>query len=233
MASTMTRSTLMVATLLAASVGCGESDDSTEPADESAATTAAPPATEAPSSQPSATTPPDTGPVETAPPDETTPRPTEPQSSEPVGTVPAASGAGTAVVDVGGDRYEFRVTQCLRDRPSVFGDTIIDMTLDGVPVGTPQELIDPLLGEMDPDTDLIPLVEPVAEYGPLLTVSRFDGGGDYVVVYDLDTIEILSDPDPLSPDSRFLQVPDGDVGITISGATTADGAALTLTATCP
>ena len=243
MASKTIGRALMVSALTLAGAGCGGSDESTEPAEEPAAATATTDAPDVASTQPAATAPPataspetapaETASVETAPPAETTPVGSTPATTDPVTSVPAPSGAGIAVVDVGGDRYEFRVTQCLRDRPSAFGDTTIDMTLDGVPVDTPQELIDPLIGEIDPDIDLFPLVEPVAAYGPLLSVSRFDGGGDYVVVYDLDVVEITSDPDPLSPDSRFLDVPDGEAGITISGATTADGAPLMVSATCP
>ena len=239
MASKTIGRALMLSALVVAGAGCGGSD---EPAEEPAASTATTDAPDVASTQAAATAPPETAPAETTTaettpaettPAETTPVETTPATTDPVTSVPAPSGAGTAVVDVGGDRYEFRVTQCLRNRPSAFGDTTIDMTLDAVPVDAPQELIDPLLGEIDPDVDLIPLVEPVAGYGPLLSVSRFDGGGDYVVVYDLDTLEITSDPDPLSPDSRFLDVPDGEAGITISGATTADGAPLTVSATCP
>jgi hypothetical protein len=211
---------------------CGGSEDSSTTTTDS---TAAPATTQPATTEPPATEPPaTTRPATTEPPATTQPETTAaPATTQPATTEPPTGAAGTAVVEVGGDRFEFRVTQCLRGRPSAFGDTIIDVTLDGVPVDTPQELIDPLLGEIDPELDLFPLVEPVAEFGPLLSVSRFEGGGDYVVVYDLDVIEITSDPDPMSSDSRFLDVPDGETGITISGATTAGGAPLTLSATCP
>lgn len=233
----------MALTAAVVMVGCGGSDDdatSTDPAPASTApagisstppttsagtkpdtTTAPAPATTAPATAPPATTS-DTAAVTTTP----ATIPGEP-------TTPASDGSATAVVDIGGERFEFRVIQCLRDEPSVFGDQIIDMTLDGVPIDTPDELVEPLLGVMDPDTDMLPLLEPVLEYGPALTVSRFEGGGDYLVVYDLADIEYLSDPDPLAPDARFLDVPDGDSGITITGATTSGGEPVTVSATCP
>lgn len=227
-------------------VGCGSSGDDDESAPSTPSNTA--PADGATTSAPATTTPattaaPTTTPTTTAAPattaaSATTAATTTPATTTPVTipaepTTPASDGSATAVVDIGGERFEFRVIQCLRDQPSVFGDQIIDMTLDGVPPDTPDELIEPLLGVMDPDTDMLPLLEPVLEYGPALTVSRFEGGGDYLVVYDLADIEYLSDPDPLAPDGRFLEVPDGDSGITITGATTSDGSPVTVTATCP
>ena len=85
----------------------------------------------------------------------------------------------------------------------------------------------------DPNDKTAPLLEPVLEYGPALTVSRFEGGGDYAVVYDLGEIEYLSDPDPLSPDARFLGVGDGDTGTPVAGATTSDGRPMAIAATFP
>ena len=184
------------------------------PVDTSAPTTAVPSTAIAPTAPPSTAAP------------STTSGATEPAPANP-------STGGTATVAVGDERFEFMVIQCFRDRPSVFGDQIIDITIDGIAPDTPPELIEPLLGVMDPDTDLFPLIEPVLEYGPALTVSRLEDGGDYVAVYDLDTIEYLSDPDPLDAGARFLEVPDGGSGITVTGSSTSGGQSLELTATCP
>lgn len=234
MAITRLRTLAIASTVVVAA--CGGGDDET-----AATSTTDPIETGSTATEPSTTEPTPTEPTTTEP-TTTEPSGTEPDAPtttggtttepEPDATAPPAGEAGTATVEVGGQRYEFRVIQCLRDRPGAFDDTVIEFTLDGVPVDTPQELVDPLLGEIDPDTDLLPLVEPVAEFGPLLSVSRFEDGGDYVVVYDLDTIEIASDPDPLAVDARFLDVPDGD-GATVSGVATAGDGTLTLSATCP
>lgn len=239
------RNTIGAAVLLTALLaGCGGSDDDTTDASASPDASTTSPTTSVPGADSTGTTVADTAPSTmaptsapaTTPPPTTTPATTA--SSTPPATVsstvmPSPSGEATAVVEIDGERFEFLVIQCLRDQPSVFGDQIIEMTLDGVPVDTPDELIEPLLGVMDPDTDMLPLLEPVLEFGPALTVSRFEGGGDYVVVYDLADIEYLSDPDPLAAEARFLDVPDGDSGITVTGATTSDGSPVTVTATCP
>lgn len=219
MAITRLRTLAIASTVVVAA--CGGGDDET-----AATSTTDPIETGSTATEPSTTEPSRTEPDA---PTTTAGTTTEP---EPDATAPPGGASGTATVEVGGERYEFRVIQCLRDRPGAFDDTVIEFTLDGVPVDTPQELVEPLLGEIDPDTDLLPLVEPVAEFGPLLSVSRFEGGGDYVVVYDLAALEITSAPDPLAPDARFLEVPDGD-GVTVSGTTTAGDGTLTLSATCP
>ena len=145
----------------------------------------------------------------------------------------SADGSAAAVVEIGAERFEFRVIRCLRNRPSVLGDQRIDITLDGVPPDTPDDLIEPLLDAIDRDTDVLPLLEPVLEYGPALTISRFEDGGDSLVVYDLADVEYVSDPNPLSNDARFLSISDGDSDIVIAGATTSDGSPLAVAATCP
>ena len=231
-------------------IGCGGSDDDASadstPASSAPAVSSATPATTTPVTEttaaPATTAPPATTPVTTPTTTSASTAATTPDTaaattfavtipSEP--TSPPGDGPATAVVEVGDERFEFRVTQCLFDRPSAFGDQLIEMTLDGVPPDTPGELIEPLLGAIDPDTDLLPLIEPVLEYGPALTVSRFEGAGDYLVVYDLADIEYVSDRDPLSPDARFLSFPDGDSGIPIAGATTSGGIPMAIAATCP
>lgn len=235
LASTARRTIVVSVVVIAAACG-GSDDDADQDAAESTPDTTAAPTTQpntTPTTQPT-TTPSTTGAASVAPATTTpaTPVPTRANTEAPT-TTTATTGTGAAVVEVGEQRYEFLVIQCLRDQPSVVGDQIIELTLDGVPPDTPADALDPLMGAMEPGADVMGLIEPVLEYGPALSVSRFEDGGDYVVLYDFDTIEFLSDPEPLSPDARFLDIPDGDAGITITGSTTTGGQPLTLTATCP
>lgn len=145
-------------------------------------------------------------------------------------TSTAAPRTAGAVVEVGDERYEFMIIQCLYDTPSAFGEGVIEFTADGVPLDTPPELIEPLMGVLGPDDDILALTGAVAEYGPLLSISQLDGGGDHVVVYDHADVMVVSDPDPLSVSARFLDITERGA---VQGETGADGATMTITATCP
>jgi hypothetical protein len=138
---------------------------------------------------------------------------------------------GTAVVEVAGDRFEFVVIQCVRDQPSPLTGDVIEFQLDGVPVATPDELVERLLGVIEADADVLAEIEPVVEFGPILSVTRLAAGGDLVAVTDLATIEAVSDPDPTT--TRFAEIGDESTGTTVSASTTADGRPMTVAAVCP
>ncbi len=138
---------------------------------------------------------------------------------------------GTAAVEVDGDRFEFVVIQCLRDQPSPLTGDVIEFQLDGVPVATPPELVERLLGVIASDADVLAELEPVVEFGPILSVTRLAAGGDLVAVTDLAAVEYVSDPDPTV--TRFAEVGTGTSGAVVSATTTAGGLPLTVHATCP
>jgi hypothetical protein len=204
-------------------VACGsdggsESDGANGSSTPSATETAAPAATE-----PAA--PAETDPVVTS--DE----PAPPASTEPVDE--PSSGVGLAVVDVDGARYEFMVIQCLRDVASPISDAVIEFQLDGVPAATPPEVVERLLGAIDAGDDVLGELEPVVEFGPILSVTRLAGGGELVSITDLDSIEISSDGDPTDPASRSLDVSDDAFGATVTGSTGTTAGLATVDATCP
>jgi hypothetical protein len=138
---------------------------------------------------------------------------------------------GTAVVELAGDRFEFVVIQCVRDQPSPLTGDVIEFQLDGVPAATPPELVERLLGVIEADADVLAEIEPVVEFGPILSVTRLAAGGDLVAVTDLASIEAVSDPDPTT--TRFAEIGAGTTGATVSASTTADGRPMTVAAVCP
>lgn len=175
-----------------------------------------------------------------------TPAPTEPPPDvtapeETTGTAPdstsaddaPAGGVGQAVVEVDADRYEFVVIQCLRDVTGPLSDTVIEFQLDAVPAATPPDTIENLLGVIGEDVDVLAELEPVVEFGPILSITQVAGGGEAFYITDLDTIEITSDGDPTDPATRSLDVSPEPVGARVTGITTADGRTVTVDATCP
>ncbi len=210
----MVRMRRVASVMVAASLlmSCGGSDDTSTDATDAPATEAAP---------------------VTAPPDE----PTDADSDD---TVPSTSdddvgagGVGQAIVDVGGDVYEFVVIQCLRDVTGPLSDTVIEFQLDAVPAATPPDAVERLLGVIGEDVDVLAELEPVVEFGPILSITRVAGGGEAFYVTDLDTIEITSDGDPTDPASRSLDVSPDATGATVTGTSTANGLTVTIDATCP
>ncbi len=143
-----------------------------------------------------------------------------------------AGGAGGATVSHDGQQYEFVVIQCLRDEQS-FDQTVLELQADGVPVDTPPELLDDLLGAADADADVLALLEPVLEYGPVLSVSRAEGGGDFVAVFQTPDIIVQTDGGVADdPSARFLDI--AEDGSTVAGTTTAvGGGEVALEMTCP
>ena len=144
-----------------------------------------------------------------------------------------AGGVGQAVVEVGADRYEFVVIQCLRDVTGPLSDAVIEFQLDGVPAATPPDVIEGLLGVIGDDVDVFAELEPVVEFGPILSITQLAGGGEAFYVTDLDTIEITSDGDPTEPASRSLDVSSDASGARVTGTSTAGGQTVAIDATCP
>ncbi|MFO7778124.1 MAG: hypothetical protein R6V28_07230 [Nitriliruptoraceae bacterium] len=101
--------------------------------------------------------------------------------SEETSTDVVNAGSRNARVEVGDEAFDFRVIQCLRYVPGLLGG-IVTFQLDGVPGDTPPELVEPLLGAAVPDSDIFELLGPVLEYGPILSVTRVEDGGDYIAV---------------------------------------------------
>lgn len=146
-----------------------------------------------------------------------------------------SAGSGTANVEVGDEAFDFRVIQCLRDVPGLLGG-VVTFQLDGVPGDTPPELVEPLVGVADPDSDIFELLGPVLEYGPILSVIRMEDGGDYIAV-SLGGGEAYVSDDIASGDQPFT-IGDEPAGAAVAGETTVntpDGGSLpmSLEATCP
>ena len=97
------------------------------------------------------------------------------------------------------------VIQCLRDVASPISDAVIEFQLDGVPSATPPDVIERLLGVIDAGDDVLAELQPVVEFGPVLSVTRLAGGGEVMSITDLDTIEISSDGDPTDPAFAFAR----------------------------
>lgn len=147
------------------------------------------------------------------------------------------AGSGTATVQVDGETFTFRVIQCLRDVPSPMGGTVA-FQLDGVPTDTAPELVEPLLGPIDPDANFAERLEPVLEGGPILSVSRVADGGDVIAVSTALDSAYVTTADVTSVDARFLDISDAASGATVQGsaeATTPQGAnaQMSVDAVCP
>lgn len=145
------------------------------------------------------------------------------------------AGTGTARVEVGEESFDFQVIQCLRDVPGLLGG-IVAFQLDGVPIDTPPELAQPLLGVADPDADIVGLLRPVLEHGPILSVTRLDGGGDDVAVSLGEGEAYVSDG--ATSGDRYLDIGDEPEGAAVTREATVTvapdaSAALSLRATCP
>jgi len=209
-------------------LSCGGSDGSTtssgtEPVAESVRETATTPETPVVADS----TPDDAAPEDTtgAAPDTTGPSNTPEDAS--------TGELGQAVVDVDADTYEFVVVQCLRDITGPFSDAVIEFQLDAVPTATPPDIVDNLLGVISEDVDVLAALEPVLEFGPILSITQIAGGGEVLFITDLDAIEITSDGDPTDPGARSLDVSSDPVGARVTGTTTAAGRTVTVDATCP
>lgn len=158
----------------------------------------------------------------------------EPAGDEEVGQ---EAGAGTATVQVDGQTFTFRVIQCLRDVPGFMGGTVA-FQLDGVPPDTAPELVEPLLGPIDPDADIRQRLAPVLEGGPVLSVSRVTDGGDMVALSTSLDAAYVTTPDVTSDAARYLDISDAASGASVVGtaeATTPQGtsAQLSVDAVCP
>lgn len=237
MSPALTHRRLRIAAIIAAGallLSCG-GDSALAPAPDTALATNPAAATTVPDTTDTTTdtteTPTDT--TETA--TDTTETATEAPTDTTTDTTEAATiaGVGRAVVDVDGVSYEFVVIQCLRDTVGPVSDVVIEFQLDGVPAETPAATIERLLGVIDADADVQAEIAPVVEFGPILSITRVAGGGELVTIADLDTIEFISDGDPLDPGSRALDVSPDVSGATVTGTTTAGGSTVTVDATCP
>ena len=125
----------------------------------------------------------------------------------------------------------------LRDTPSpLVDDVVVEFQLDGVPAATPPGVIEGLLGVVGADDDIMAALAPVVEYGPILSVTRLEGGGEQVFITDLGEIDITSDGDPTDPASRSLDITTGTGtdGVTfVTGSTSTAGGTLSIEAQCP
>ncbi len=118
----------------------------------------------------------------------------------------------------------------------VFDDVFFEFQLDGVPAATPPELIEELLGVIDADDDVMEQLEPVVQYGPILSITRLADGGEQVFIADPGEIDITSDGEPTDPSSRSLDISTGTGpgGVTfVTGSTSTDRGTLSIDAQCP
>jgi hypothetical protein len=151
---------------------------------------------------------PDGTPAATSAPDD------DPTDGGPTGD--GEAGSGTATVEVDGQTFTFRVIQCLRDVPGAMGGTVA-FQLDGVPPDTPTDLIEPLLGPVDPDADVQGTLAPVFEVGPILSVSRVTDGGDFVAISTGPGEAYVTTANVSSAEERYLDISDATSGATVQG----------------
>jgi len=140
---------------------------------------------------------------------------------------------GHATVMRGDDHYEFVVIQCLRNVSSPLSGRVIEFQLDGVPAGTPAETVQRLLGVIEQGDNVTAELMPVVQYGPILSFTRLQDGGEQLAVTDLGDIMWTSDGSPLDAASRALDVTADESVPKVSGTTSSDGGTVTVDAVCP
>ncbi|MCD9622683.1 hypothetical protein [Rhabdothermincola salaria] len=143
-------------------------------------------------------------------------------------TSEAGTGSGSATVTHAGSQYEFVVIQCVRDVPSAITDSVVALQADGVTAGTPDGVVADLLGVIEEGTDVAAALAPALAHGPVLSVTRVEGGGDQLAIIT-ESEPIVTTADPTDPAHRFLDIDGG----TVSGTGSTDQGAMSLDLTCP
>lgn len=75
-----------------------------------------------------------------------------------------------------------------------------------------------MIGIADPDLDIFELLGSVLEYGPVLSVTRLEDGGDYVAVSLGDGEAHVSDGS--TSEDRYLAIGNEPAGAAVVGETT-------------
>lgn len=132
-------------------------------------------------------------------------------------------------------QFELVVLRCLRNAHVADGARPTDFSLEAMPAGSPESLLQTLRSRTPREIDARTVLEIKAAleaHGPMLTVVRFKGGGDIVSVSDMDDLNWISNGDAAQEPARFLNLrPDGRV-VHLEATRVEGGVSMTLKGRC-